>query len=204
MSQILLTSAYFPPISYMSLIAQSDLVYIEAHENYQKQSYRNRCYIAGPNGKQMLNIPVIKTNGNHTLITEVQLSEQMNWKKHHWNSIQTAYNSSPFMLYYEDEIKAIFFAQHQSLWELNMQLLELMIELLQLNTEIKTTTSFEINVDEIKDFRQVINPKKEDGITYPNYIRVYEDKNEFMPNLSILDLLFNMGPEAGTYIKSLK
>jgi hypothetical protein len=206
MKPILVSTAYFPPISYFAAIAKAEIVVVEAFENYQKQSYRNRCYIAGPNGKQMLNIPVIKTTGNHTLITDIQFSDQENWKNQHWNSILTAYNSSPFLLYYEDEIKDVFFQSHQNLWELNHALLLLMMELVQLQTPIIKSTEYQQSTANGIDLRDSIHPKKElqSSEQQKEYMQVFADRLPFMTDLSILDLLFNLGPEANVYIQSLR
>ena len=201
-SMILLSTAYFPPISYISQIAKADSVLIEAHENFQKQSYRNRCYIAGPNNKQMLSITVIRKEGNHTPISKVAFSNQYDWKKNHWNSIITAYNSSPFFLYYQDEIKECFFASYDSLLEMNTELLKLILELMQVKTSIEFTNNFEPNSIGITDLRNIIHPKKSSLLldNQKQYFQVFEDRYGFLPDLSILDLLFNMGPEAVGYL----
>ncbi len=199
---ILLSTSYFPPISYMSQIAKTDSVLIEAHENFQKQSYRNRCYIAGPNNKQILNIPVVRPDGNHTAISKVIFSTDVNWKKQHWNSIITAYNSSPFLLYYQDEIKDCLFAEYSSLLELNTAVLKLILELLQIKTNIEFTKSFDPNPSKITDLRNTIHPKKSSLIVnnQKTYSQVFDDRSSFLPDLSILDLLFNLGPDARGYL----
>ena len=199
---ILLSTSYFPPISYISQIAKADNVLIEAHENFQKQSYRNRCYIAGPNNKQMLSITVVRKSGNHTPIDKVTFSDQYDWKKNHWNSIVTAYNSSSFLLYYQDEIKDCFFTNYSSLFEMNTELLKLILELMQINTPIEFTNSFELESDNTTDLRNIIHPKKPSLIKdiQKPYFQVFEDRYGFLPDLSILDLLFNMGPEAKDYL----
>jgi len=199
---ILLSTSYFPPISYISQIAKVDDVLIEVHENFQKQSYRNRCYIAGPNNKQMLSITVVRKSGNHTPIDKISFSEQYDWKKNHWNSIITAYNSSPFLLYYQDEIKDCLFAEYNSLLEMNTALLKLILELMQIKTSIEYTKSFNIETTNIIDLRNTIHPKKPSIIKdiQKPYFQVFEDRYGFLPDLSILDLLFNMGPEAKGYL----
>lgn len=207
MTSAIFTTAYFPPISYFMALLPFKSVYIEAFENYQKQSYRNRAYIAGPNGKQSLSVPVIKTNGNHTSIKDITLSKETNWKQQHWNSIETAYNSSAFMMYYEEEIKAVLFKDHETLWKLNMELLELMLELFQIDTKIIQTTDFEKSPEGCLDYRNIIHPKGEsifaDKLSKNTYFQVFEDKNGFMPDLSCLDLLFNLGPDAGGFIRRI-
>ena len=202
MSKILLTTAYFPPISYFTEIIKANHVFIEAHENYQKQSYRNRSYIAGPNGKQMLNIPVIRVDGNHTPVQEVLLSNQINWKIQQWNSIKTAYNSSPFLLYYEDEIKEVFLKKHNKLWDFNWELLILMLDLLQIKTPIEKTSVYENLPSDLVDFRNTIHPKISTHTTSKPYFQVFDDRLGFIADLSILDLLFNLGTEATLYLKN--
>ncbi len=208
MSAVILSTAYFPPISYFVAILSYDTVFIEAYENYQKQSYRNRAYIAGPNKKQSLNIPVIRLNGNHTTIKDIKLDNSSHWKQQHWHSIKTAYNSSPFLMYYEDEIKAVFYKDHEYLWELNWELILLLLELLQIDNKVSETSLFEINPDDITDYRFVIHPKKEtiikDQLINNTYYQVFEEKHGFIEDLSVLDLLFNLGPDAGGYLRSIK
>jgi len=207
MSSAIFTTAYFPPISYFVALLPFENIFIEGFENYQKQSFRNRAYIAGPNGKQSLNVPVIKTNGNHTSIKDITLSEETNWKQQHWNSIETAYNSSAFMMYYEEEIKAVMFKDHKNLWDLNMELLELMLELFQIDTKIIQTKDFEKSPDDCLDYRSTIHPKETSifakELDKNTYFQVFEDKNGFIRDLSCLDLLFNLGPDAGGFIRRI-
>ncbi len=198
MINILLTTAYFAPISYYAAIANADKILIEANEHYQKKSYRSRCYIAGSHGKQMLNIPIIRPNGNQTMIKNAILGTTENWQNQHWNSIITSYNSSPFLLYYRDEIEAVLLAKYDNLWELNKACLNLMMDLLQLDAEINYTTEFEKDPKEYIDMRNSISIKN--TATIENYTQVFGDKHGFLADLSILDLLFNLGPDAGYYL----
>ena len=201
MNTTLLTTAFFPPISYFAAIVQADNVIIEAHEHYQKKSYRSRCYIAGPHAKQMLNIPIDRPNGNNTIITDAKLLYIENWQKQHWNSLITAYNSSPFLLYYQDEIEAVFFNKYDTLWELNKELLALLMELMQIETPISYTQEYIKSPTDIKDYRSIINPRNTPD--YEPYIQVFGDKHGFISDLSILDLLFNLGPDASHYLSKI-
>ncbi len=201
MNTTLLTTAFFAPISYFAAIAQADNVIIEAHEHYQKKSYRSRCYIAGPHAKQMLNIPIDRPNGNNTIITDAKLLYIENWQKQHWNSLITAYNSSPFLLYYQDEIEAVFFKKFDTLWKLNKELLSLLLELLQIETPIAYTQEYIKLPTEVKDYRAIINPRNTPD--YEPYIQVFGDKHGFISDLSILDLLFNLGPDAVSYLSKI-
>jgi len=201
MNTTLLTTAFFPPISYFAAIVKADNVIIEAHEHYQKKSYRSRCYIAGPHAKQMLNIPIDRPNGNNTIITDAKLLYIENWQKQHWNSLITAYNSSPFLLYYQDEIEAVFFNKYDTLWELNKELLALLMELMQIETPISYTQEYIKLPTDIKDYRSIINPRNTPD--YEPYIQVFGDKHGFISDLSILDLLFNLGPDASHYLSKI-
>ncbi len=198
MKEAIFTSAYFAPISYYVEISKCDKIIIESQENYQKKSYRSRCYIAGPFGKQMLNLPINRPDANQTKIQNALLSVDQNWRKQHWNSIITAYNSSPFFLYYQDEIEAVLFGNQTTLWELNNDILKLMLELLQLNTKIEYNKEYQRSMENIKDFRSSINSKS--SINNLEYIQVFGDKHGFIKDLSILDLLFNLGPESNSYL----
>ena len=203
MKKVLLHTSYFAPIDYYAAILQVDELIIESQENYQKKSIRSRCYIAGPNGKQMLNVPVVRPDGPNSRMQSVQLSLQQNWRKQHWNSIITAYNSSPFLLYYQDEIKDVLFEKYNSLWELNNSILILMLDILQIKSKISFTKTYEKNTSDIIDLRNCSMDKNlNQGIdNSQKYIQVFADKYDFIPNLSILDLLFNLGPESGAYLR---
>ncbi len=198
MKDAIFTSAYFAPISYYIEILKYDKIIIESQENYQKKSYRSRCYIAGPFGKQMLNIPINRPNANQTKIQEAVLATDQNWKKQHWNSITTAYNSSPFFLYYQDEIEAVIFGKQTTLWELNNDILKLTLEILQLKTTIEYNSEYQRSTENIEDYRSSINSKN--TVNNSEYIQVFGDKNGFINDLSILDLIFNLGPEANSYL----
>lgn len=207
MSSAIFSTAYFPPISYFMALLHYDNIYIESFENYQKQSYRNRMYIVGPNGKQSLNVPIIKTKGNHTTIKDIALATETNWKQQHWNSIKTAYNSSAFMMYYEAELMAVFFKEHKTLWNLNMELLEVMLDFFQFDTTIIETTDFAKTQVDCIDYRDIIHPKKPsistDKLNEYAYYQVFKDKHGFINDLSCLDLLFNLGPDAGGFIRRI-
>ena len=201
MTPTLLSTAYFAPISYFAAVAMAKEVVVEAHEHYQKKSYRSRCYIAGPHGKQMLNVPIDRPSGNQTAITDAKLLYIENWQKQHWNSIITAYNSSPFFLYYKDEIELVFFKKYDTLWELNKELLILFLELLQIDTPISYTKQYNRQAEGYKDLREFIAPKN--LLTTTAYVQVFSDKHPYIYDLSILDLLFNLGPDSLAYLEVL-
>jgi hypothetical protein len=176
-------------------------VFIEKHENFQKQSYRNRCYIYGANGMQCLVIPVIKHHGEKTPVTEVEIDYSGNWHKIHLKSIQSAYQTSPFYEYYSDDFNALYSALPARLFDLNLMLCRYLLKQVGLNTEIQLTGTFEKTPSGGIDFRHSLQPKprlyKPDGSFSPSpYQQVFQERYGFMPNLSIIDLLFNEGPNA--------
>ena len=204
MNSILLATAYFPPIEYFSFLANSANAKIEVHETYPKQTYRNRCHIYSPNGMQALSIPVNKVNGNHTKTNEVRISEHSDWRTHHWKSIKTAYNASAFFMYYENELlKALNFPS-SNLVEFNTHLLNFILNEIGLQTEINFTEDFEKVVENFADLRMNLSPKIDKPLfKEARYYQVFEEKHGFLANLSILDLLFNEGPNTLNYLQSL-
>jgi hypothetical protein len=205
---LILSTAYLPPLEYWAALLQHDKILLEAHEHYQKQSYRNRCRILGPNGVQDLNIPVAGARKSKMLITDVAVFDDGLWQKIHWKSIETAYNSSPFFLYYVDYFEDFYRTMPEKLFDFNRQIMETIFEILELDITIGQTKEFIKEYDaEVSDLRYHIHPKiasafSERCRTNP-YIQVFSDRHGFVPNLSILDLIFNMGPEARTYLEQL-
>jgi hypothetical protein len=201
-----LSTAWFPPVLWFAALQPYRQVCIEAHETYAKQSYRNRCYVAGPNGVQALVVPVIKPEGNRSKIREALLADQAGWRITHWRSIEAAYNKSPFFIYYRDGIKSALFENITRLFDLNLSLIMHLLSLLGLAVEIKLTDEFQKQIPGSLDLRYQLHPKKqpEFPVNLPVYTQVFEEKHGFVPNLSILDLLFNEGPAAGIYLKELR
>lgn len=199
-----LSTAYFPPIIWMAYLHQKKNISIDAKETYTKQTYRNRCQIATANGLMNLSIPVKKPNGNQTTSEEIQIEYRENWPAQHWKSIKTAYDSSPFFLYYQDEIEELIKKEYSSLVELNESIIKELTSLMNLDIEIKYTEDF-VAIDQDKiDLRFDIHPKKQLNINYPTYYQTFDDKLGFIPNLSILDLLFNLGPESILYLENIQ
>lgn len=200
---VLLSTAYFPPVSWFASLLLNGKIQIEACETYYRQSYRNRCYIYGPNGKQALVIPVNKPNRNHTRITKIIIPENNNWRKMHWRSIITAYNKSPFFLFYRDPIEKALFRSETNLFGFNLLLINLIAGLLGLEITISETSSFEKSLPGALDLRNMIHPKKVcfENKVFPEYMQVYSSKYGFQSDLSILDLLFNEGPASLDYLR---
>ncbi len=189
--------AYFPPISFFKKIINLDSLFIYSNSNYQKQSYRNRCIICNSNGRQNLIIP-INHKKKHKKYKDVVIHYDNAWQKNHWKSLESAYKSSPFFEYYKDELSDFFFKKHTFLFELNYNILIKVFDFLELTIDIKET-------DQVNDFEEIeklLDPKKK-LIEFTSYNQVFRDKNNFETDLTILDALFNIGPETSDYIKNL-
>ncbi len=203
MNTLLLNTAYFPPVSYISQLYRHPSVVIEQFEHYGKQSYRNRCEILSANGKLPLIIP-IKKNGKIKFLTkEAEIDYSTPWQKLHCKGIESAYKNSPFYDYYEEDFKIYFEHKEKYLLDLNMKILQTLTELLKLHTAINLTGDYiPENTAGYTDLRNTIHPKNpchfpSDTKPYP---QTFGEKFPFTPDLSILDLLFNMGPEAKDYL----
>ncbi len=202
----LLSSTYFGPIQWYQKLNRYDECLIERHESFIKQTYRNRMIIPTTNGPLSLTIP---TNHDISLsMKDIRISDHANWRHVHWNALLSAYGESPFFEYYQDDIRPFYEKKYEFLFDFNMETTEKMIELLDIRPKISITEAYiqskELKEeDEIKDFRDVIRPKKPlpDAEFAPKrYYQVYGQKHGFQPNMSILDLLFNEGNEAIFYL----
>ncbi|MEI6898280.1 MAG: WbqC family protein [Bacteroidota bacterium] len=197
---LLLSTSYLPPISYISACSKAEMITIELFETYQKQTFRNHCLIAGPNGAQQLTIPVIKVNGNHTKTKDIIIDGSADWQKIHWKSIETAYNNSPFFLYYRDYFEPYFFRRFESLVEFNNALLNEIFIILRMNIEIEFTEDYQSGQGIFLDRgEELVGKRKPIPLHFRKYTQVFENKYGFLPDLSIIDLIFNLGPEARDY-----
>lgn len=196
-NKIILPTAYFGPISYYSKIVNNRVTLIETNENFIKQTIRNRCYISGTNKKLRLTIPKQKKNYNKS-IDSVEICYIENWQKNHWNAISSSYNSSPFFTYYKDDFKILFQKKEKYLIDLNNKAQNIILKILQHDSTVKQTTKYE----KIGSFIDLRNHKWEKDII-KNYEQVFIEKIGFLNNLSILDLIFNLGPESTNYLLKL-
>ena len=177
------------------------IVYIEQQETFPKQTFRNRATIATGNGSLTLTVPVVRPQGNHTRTEEIGISYKESWNVQHWRAIQSAYNASPYFLYYRDELEQILLRQHQRLIDLNDALLKYILKKSKIACDLKYTTDYTPSCNAQLDFRTTLTSKKAFCNAHiPEYSQVFEAKLGFIPNLSILDLLFNLGPETREYL----
>lgn len=202
---ILLHPSYFPSISHFVAMAQADNITFEIEDNFQKQTNRNRTYIYSPNGIQLLNIPIKHSKENHQKTKDVRIENDFDWQKQHFKSLEAAYRSSPFFEYFEDDIYPFFEKKHNFLLDLNFETLALVSKLLRIKLDYKTTTEYfhEIDNHKVLDYRFLVNGKKDDS-QFESYPQVFKEKQGFLSNLNILDLLFNEGKFAMDYLKNQK
>lgn len=193
-NDIVFSLAYLPPVEYFMLFNKAKNVFIEQHEFYQKQSYRNRCVIATANGTMPLTIPVEKTGKE--VIRDVKISQHTNWQTLHWRAIEASYNSSPFFEYYSDDFRLFYEKKWVFLWDFSFELLKKVVELLEIEKNIFLTEKYDVQFTDKFDARELIHPKKEKLIEIKPYYQVFENKLDFQGGLSVLDLLFNMGNES--------
>ena len=201
-SSILLSTAYFAPIRYYSKLTSYPEIYIEQHENFVKQTYRNRTVILGANGPISLIVPVEKGRAQKIKIKDLRIAYDEEWQRNHWRTIFSAYNSSPFFEYYADDIEPFFQKKHGFLFDFNQQITETILEALDIETNFILTDDFEQIPDNCLNFREQISPKLHLIQPDPHFIaqpytQVFSEKFGFISDLSILDLLFNEGPSSG-------
>lgn len=205
MNKLLLNTSYFPPIQYISKLPVYKDIYIEQYETYGKQSYRNRCHILTANGVVPLSIPVVKTSARF-LTKDAEIDYSTAWQRLHFRGIESAYKNSPFYDYYIEEFIKYFKTKEKYLLDYNQKILETLLEQMEIDKTIQFTDDYVSDTTGYTDFRDVIHPKPGrrpaedcDFISRP-YTQTFSDRFPFFPNLSILDLLFNTGPEATKYL----
>ena len=194
----LIYPSYFPNIASCITIVQSKKICFEIEDNYQKQTFRNRCYIYGANGKLGLHIPVHYTQKKRQKTKDIRIDNSSKWKSIHWKSIESAYRTSPFFEFYEDDFQSLFKNKSEWLMDYNFQCIDLIQQCLDVDFGYKTSTNFEKEVED--DFRPLINVKNHEHIQTNPYIQVFENKHGYINNLSVLDVVFNLGTEALSYL----
>lgn len=201
--QGLFSSYYLAPIAYYFYLNRHSDIIEDVHENFVKQTYRNRFYIMSPNGIQCLTIPLIKVKRKKPF-KDIRIAYDENWQKIHWKSIESAYRSSPYFEFYEDEFYPLFHEKFEYLIDLNTALNSKIIELLNMTVKFERSSKYCLANEDQIDYRTCLSPKNDKtNLIYPSYLQVFNDRLPFYDNLSILDLLFNEGPNSLNYIKSI-
>ena len=204
MNTVLLHPCYFGPVSQFVAIAKAEKVIFENEDNYQKQTYRNRQYIYGANGKLLLNIP-IKHSGNktqHQKYREVRIENDFDWQKQHWRSLQTVYRTSPFFEFYEDEFEPLYCKKYEFLMDFNYDCLRTALEALQLDLDYSKTSEFIMKPKEVVDARFLVKAKGRKEFSFEPYSQVFDTKFGYLNDLSVIDLIFNEGPNALNYLEN--
>lgn len=200
----ILSTAYLPSVQYFACLANHSAVYIEQYETFPKQTFRNRTLISTGNGPLMLNVPVSRPQGNHTRTGNITVSYHEPWNIRHWRAIVSAYSAAPYFLYYRDGLEEILLQHFSLLSELNDALLRYLLCKLKIQCEIIYTTDYQ-STDNIQlDYRNSMTSKKGPfEFKMSPYSQVFDTRHGFIPNLSVIDLLFNLGPESKKYLLTL-
>ena len=195
LGSVLLSSAYLGPVSYYRAVASSDHVCVEQYDHYHKQTYRNRCRILTGNGVMDLSVPVVNTGGK-MCVKDLRIAYMENWQQVHWRAIASAYNSSPFFEYYRDDLEPFYTRKTEFLIDLNMELMRVVMDLIGLKTEVSLSDDYLEGTSSIHDLREAFSPKSPTSSPLKPYYQVFDQKFGFVSDMSVLDLLFNMGPES--------
>ncbi|MCX7547174.1 WbqC family protein [Xanthomarina sp. F1114] len=198
----LIHPTYFPNIAHAAAMLHADEVTFEMDDNYQKQTYRNRTYIYGANGILKLSIPIIHTQKERQKYRDIKIYNEENWQDNHWKSLETAYRTSPFFEFYEDELHPLFTEKADFLLDFNFKCMEAVLDCLQWEINSSKTETFQKTVEDKMDFRYLANARKEKFYNFDAYTQVFNDKHGFIPNLNILDLLFSEGPNTLNYLEN--
>ncbi|MBS1646835.1 MAG: WbqC family protein [Bacteroidetes bacterium] len=199
MSALLLSTAYLPPVAYLQKIKNNRPFFIEKHEHYQKQSYRNRCTVLTANGVLPLSVPITQTHQKQVVST-VRISYSEKWQQKHWRAITSAYRNTPYFMYYEDAIQPFYQRKYDFLLDYNTEWLQVLLRLFKIDTPILFTENYEKDALDV-DFRNILHPK---NIDYHSpckpYAQLFSERFGFQENLSCIDLLFNQGNHAASFL----
>ncbi len=205
MKSVLIESQYTGSCSYWGILLQSEKIILDRHEHFVKRSYRNRAHILGANGLLRLSIPLVHGKHQHAAMKDVRISYNEDWQKLHWQSLTSCYRRSPFFEFYEDAFRRFYEHEFEFLTDYNFQLLQTVNRLLK--TEMDITFSDKYVTSEQfdgTDFRNYVLPSKPATIHFPEYPQVFSDRFEFQKDLSVLDVLFNLGSRSKEYLLSLR
>jgi len=192
---------YLPPVEYfIRMNTYRPGILIEREEHFPKQTCRNRASIFSPDGVLVLSVPVLRGSKNHTKVKDVKISYDFNWQRLHWLSLQACYRRSAYFEYYEDEFAPFYQKKFDFLFDYNQQLLQFILKSIKLKVDLNYTESYEAGYPLLADFRNNFNPKQEPDFNQKPYYQVFEERKGFQKNLSIVDLLFNQGPNAVNYL----
>ena len=196
MNASLLSLHYLPNVQWFKNYLDAENVWIEQHENFVKSTGRNRCYIAGANGKQILTIPLMGGRDHHRKYTETRISYQSNWQDNHWQSTKSAYGSAPYFEFYAHIFQNFYERQPEFLYDFNLNLLRAVLKALKIKKEFELTADYQKSPEGVLDLRQY----RHSPAPLPRYYQVFDDRQGFTPNLSIIDLIFNLGPGSLSYL----
>ncbi|WP_452231854.1 WbqC family protein [Lacinutrix sp. MEBiC02595] len=199
---ILIHPTYFPNIAHFAAMLKAGEVTFEVHDNYQKQTYRNRTFIYAANGKLQLSVPVIYSQKERQKYSDIKIHNTEKWQILHWKSLESAYKTSPFFEFYEDELLPLFTEQAENLLDFNLKCFETILDCIQLDLNTSETENFQKETTDKTDFRYLANSRKEPNFNFEPYTQVFREKHGFIGNLSILDVLFNEGPNTLSYLEN--
>ncbi|MCF8331026.1 MAG: WbqC family protein [Bacteroidales bacterium] len=200
---VIFSTASFPPVEYMACMLKYKKIWLEGDENFNKQSYRNRYIINSSNGPLNQVILVKRLHYKKTKVTKVGVDYSLNWPEQFWRAVFAAYNNSPFFLFYQDDLKTFFQKRFNTLWEFNWESMQMVMDWIGLEKEIYVSLDFRKYYNKTTDLRYNIHPKCPSVLKMEPWTQVFDKKYGFNPKVSILDLLFNKGPESYIYLKNM-